>query len=71
MSLSKWISNLGSALMMACDFLANRGQRLRAAWSYVVILTKTVILGGTWETYMSSAPPLTDDVAYTEDIHRG
>ena len=39
MSLSKWMNNLGSALMMACDFPANRGQLKSAKPSYVVILT--------------------------------
>ena len=47
MSLSKWISNLGPALMMACDFLVNRGQLKSTKLSYVVILTKTV--GPGWQ----------------------
>ena len=59
MSLSKWISNLGSALMMACDFPVNssraqavlRGHSYQNSWPRVA----------TVQTYMSFiAPPLTD-----------
>lgn len=47
MSLSKWMNNLCSALMMACDFPANRGQLESAKLSDTVTLTKTV--GPEWQ----------------------
>lgn len=72
MSLTKWLSNLGFALIMAYYFSSNRGQLKSTKLSYVVTLNQNSWpCVATVKTYTSLLSPPLIDVFKWEIFTRG